>query len=98
MDTVVDFQNKSFSDYPERFNLYFKSPIVILKIQSMLSNGYEIKIIYHGDELDIFDCVRIYVSKPSASKYAKYFYTYEYGSLPCENALLKFLRSVEEVL
>lgn len=52
MDTVVDFRNDIFTQFPERFNLYFKSPIVILKIKTMLASGYEIKAMYFGDSLD----------------------------------------------
>ena len=48
MDTVVDFRNDIFTQFPERFNLYFKSPIVILKIKTMLASGYEIKAMYFG--------------------------------------------------
>lgn len=97
MDTVVDFRNDIFTQFPERFNLYFKSPIVILKIKTMLASGYEIKAMYFGDSLDQFDWMRVYVSNPSISKNAKYFYTYEYGLVPSELGLLKFLRSIEEM-
>ena len=97
MDTVVDFRNDIFTQFPERFNLYFKSPIVILKIKTMLASGYEIKAMYFGDSLDPFDWMRIYVSNPNIKKNAKYFYTYEYGSMSSENGLLKFLRSIEEM-
>lgn len=97
MDTVVNFNDDIFKDFPERLNLYFKSPIVVLKIKTMLASDYEIKAMYFGDSLDPFDWMRVYVSKPSISKNAKYFYTYEYGIISSENGLLKFLRSIEEM-
>lgn len=98
MYTIVNFNDDIFKQYPERFNLYFKSPIVVLKIKDMLASGYEIKVSYFGANLDLFDWMRIYVSKPSVSKNARYFYTYEYGVLPAESGLIKFLKSIEEVL
>ena len=97
MDTVVDFRNDIFTQFPERFNLYFKSPIVVLKIKAMLASGYDIKAMYFGDSLDPFDWMRVYVFNPNISKNAKYFYTYEYGVVSSETGLLKFLRSIEEM-
>ena len=97
MDTVVDFGSEEFKLYPERINLYFKSPIVILKVRSMLASGYTVKASYFGSSLDIYDWIRVYITNPGVSKDARYFYTYEYGNPACENGLLKFLRSVEEV-
>ena len=98
MDTVANFSDPIFTEFPERLNLYFKSPITVLNVRSMLSDGYEIKLCHQGTDLDIFDWVRVYVSKPSVSTYAKYFYTYEYGNLACENGLVKFLKSIEEIM
>lgn len=97
MDTVVDFGSEEFRLYPERMHLYFKSPIVILKVRSMLTAGYSVKASYFGSSLDIYDWIRVYVANPGVSKDARYFYTYEYANPTCENGLLKFLRSVEEV-
>ncbi len=74
-----------------------KSPIVVLKIKTMLASGYDIKAMYFGDSLDPFDWMRVYVSNPNISKNAKYFYTYEYGVVSSETGLLKFLRSIEEM-
>lgn len=97
MNTVVDFGSEEFNLHPERINLYFKSPIVVLKVRSMLASGYTVKASYLGDSLDIYDWIRVYITNPGVSKDARYFYTYEYGNPACENGLLKFLRSVEEV-
>lgn len=98
MDTVVDFGSDIFKEFPDRMNLYFKSPIIVLKVRTMVTKGYTIKACYFGSTLDIYDWIRVYVANPSVSPNAKYFYTYEYGNPDNEEGLLKFLRSVEEIL
>ena len=62
-----------------------------------IAGSYTVKASYLGDSLDIYDWIRVYITNPSVNKDARYFYTYEYGNSACENGLLKFLRSVEEV-
>lgn len=98
METVVDFTSEEFVKYPERLNLYFHSPLTVIKIRSMLHKGYVIKAVYFGDSLDIHDWFRVYVTCPKIGKYVKYYYTFSYGDRHSENGLIKFLRSIDETL
>ena len=96
MDTVINFNDDIFKEYPGRFNLYFKAPCLILRVMMLIDKGWNIKAVYSSDTLDIYDWVRVYVTAPPERGSTKYLYMLENGVAKSEHDMMLFLDAIEE--